>query len=97
LITSIGITSIKNTEIAGVRERSRLHNKNPDKRRWPILKCIALSTKVFYITNISCRFFYWQPSRLSLQREARWEAEGLEEEAKGFLDILSGLGELMKE
>jgi hypothetical protein len=39
-------------EIAGIRERSRLQNKNPDKRKWPILKCIALSTKIFYITGV---------------------------------------------
>jgi hypothetical protein len=51
-ITSIRITSIRNTEIAGIRERSHLQNKNPDKKKWPILKCIALSTKMFCITNI---------------------------------------------
>jgi hypothetical protein len=39
-------------EIAGVRERSRLKSKNPDKRKWPILKCIDLSMKMFCITNI---------------------------------------------
>jgi hypothetical protein len=51
-ITSIRITIIRNTEIAGIRERSHLQYKDPDKGKWPILKCIALSTKMFYITNI---------------------------------------------
>jgi hypothetical protein len=27
------------------------------KGKWPILKCIALSTKTFYITNILAGFF----------------------------------------
>jgi hypothetical protein len=57
-------------ETAGVQERSRLQSKNPDKRRWPILKCIALSTEMFYITNVSCRFFIWQSSHLRLQERA---------------------------
>jgi hypothetical protein len=48
----IAVASIKNMETAGVRERSRLQNKNPDKRKWPILKCISLSTKIFYITGV---------------------------------------------
>jgi hypothetical protein len=39
------ITSIRNIETAGVRERSRLQNKKSWQRRWPILKCIALSVK----------------------------------------------------
>jgi hypothetical protein len=37
---------------------------------------------MFYITNVSCRFFIWQPSYLRLQKGSLWEAEGLEEEAK---------------
>jgi hypothetical protein len=52
LITSIRITSIRNTKITGIWERSHLQNKNPDKRKWLILKCIALSTKIFYITGV---------------------------------------------
>jgi hypothetical protein len=48
----IAVRSIRNIETAGVQERSRLQNKNPDKRKWPILKCIALSTKIFYVTGI---------------------------------------------
>jgi hypothetical protein len=44
-------------ETAGVRERSRLQSKNPDKRKWPILKCIALSMKMFCITDILAGFF----------------------------------------
>jgi hypothetical protein len=48
----IAVASIKNMETAGVRERSRLQNKNPDKRKWPIQKCISLSTIIFYITGV---------------------------------------------
>jgi hypothetical protein len=52
------ITSIGNIEIAGVQERSRLQNKHPNKKeKWPILKCIALSTKLFCITDILAGFF----------------------------------------
>jgi hypothetical protein len=82
LITSIRITSIRNTETAGIRERSRLQKKNPDKRRWPILKSVALSTKIFYITNISCRFFIWQPSHLRLQEGACREQSAWREKRK---------------
>jgi hypothetical protein len=57
-------------EIAGIRERSRLQNKNPDKGKWPILTCIALSTKNVLHYKHSCRFLYWQPSYLRLQGEA---------------------------
>jgi hypothetical protein len=52
---------MRNMEIAGIRERSRLQNKNPNKRKWPILKCIALSTKTFYITDILAGSFIGNP------------------------------------
>jgi hypothetical protein len=58
---SIRITSIRNMVIAGIRERSHLQNKNPDKRKWPILKCIALSMKTFYITDILAGSFIGNP------------------------------------
>jgi hypothetical protein len=45
-------------ETADVRERSRLQNKiNPDKGKWPILKCMALSTKIFCMTDVLAGFF----------------------------------------
>jgi hypothetical protein len=57
----MAITSIRNMEIVSIRERSRLQNKNPDNGKWPILKCIALSTKMFYITNILAGSFIGNP------------------------------------
>jgi hypothetical protein len=69
-------------EIADIRERSRLQNTNLGKRRWPILKCIVLSMKMFYIMNISCRFFYLATQPPKITRESLREAGCLEEEAK---------------
>jgi hypothetical protein len=54
----IAITSIRNTEIAGILESSRLQKQKILKKgKWPILKCIALSTKIFCITNVLAGFF----------------------------------------
>jgi hypothetical protein len=40
-------------EIAVIRgKEAAFRTKNPDKGKWLILKCIALSIKMFYITNI---------------------------------------------
>jgi hypothetical protein len=49
----IAVTSIKETEIASIREEAAFRTKIPTKGKWPILKCIALSTKnIFCITNV---------------------------------------------
>jgi hypothetical protein len=45
------------TEIAGIRAEAVFRTKIQIKGKWPILKCIALSTKTFYITNILAGFF----------------------------------------
>jgi hypothetical protein len=37
---------------AAFGKEAAFRKKNPDKRKWPILKCIALSTKIFYITGV---------------------------------------------
>jgi hypothetical protein len=69
-------------ETAGVRERSHLQSKNPDKRKWPILKCITLSTKnvLHYKRFLQVLYLATQPPKIT--RESLWEAEGLEEEVK---------------
>jgi hypothetical protein len=48
----IAVTSIRNTEIAGIREGPPSEQKILTKGKWLILKCIALSTKIFCITNV---------------------------------------------
>jgi hypothetical protein len=42
------VTSIRDTKIAGIREEAAFRKKIPTKGKWPILKCIALSTKIFF-------------------------------------------------
>jgi hypothetical protein len=36
----------------GFGKEAAFRTKNPDKGKWPILKCIALSTKMFCITDV---------------------------------------------
>jgi hypothetical protein len=63
-------------------EKKAAFKENPDKRRWPILKCIALSTKnvLHYKRFSQVLYLATQPPKIT--RESLWEAEGLEEEAK---------------
>jgi hypothetical protein len=44
------------TEVASVREEAAFRTKIPIKGKWPILKCIALSIKNFYITSVLAGF-----------------------------------------
>jgi hypothetical protein len=45
--------SIREAEIAGIREEAAFRTKIPIKGKWPILKCIALSIKnIFCITSV---------------------------------------------
>jgi hypothetical protein len=37
-----------------------LEQKNPN-RKWPILMCIALGTKILHVTNVSCRLLFDNP------------------------------------
>jgi hypothetical protein len=63
-------------------EKKPPSEQNPDKRRWPILKCIALSTKnvLHYKRFLQVLYLATQPPKIT--REGLWEVEGLEEEAK---------------
>jgi hypothetical protein len=57
-------------ETARVLERSLLQNKSPNKGDGQYWSVLPLAQKMLYITNISCRFFVWQPSYPRLQKEA---------------------------
>jgi hypothetical protein len=49
----IAVPSVKEMEIAGIREEATFRTKIPTKGKWPILKCIALSKKIFFAcTNV---------------------------------------------
>jgi hypothetical protein len=48
----IVVPSIRKTEVAGIREEVAFIRKIPTGGKCPILKCIALSTKIFCITNV---------------------------------------------
>jgi hypothetical protein len=69
-------------EIAGIREEAAFRSKNLDKRKkWPILKCIALSTQYFALqTFLQVPLLTTQLSKIT--KEGMQEAECPEEEAK---------------
>jgi hypothetical protein len=46
----IDVPSVRKMEIAGIREEAAFRTKF-DKGKWPILKCIALSTKIFFASQ----------------------------------------------
>jgi hypothetical protein len=46
------IQASRKAEIAGIREEIAFRTKKSTREEWPILKCIALSMKIFCITNI---------------------------------------------
>jgi hypothetical protein len=48
----IAVPSIRETEVAGIREEAAFRTKIPTRGKWPVLKYIALSTKIFCITNV---------------------------------------------
>jgi hypothetical protein len=48
----IAVPSIRETEVAGIREEAAFRTKIPTGGKWPILNYIALSTKIFCITNV---------------------------------------------
>jgi hypothetical protein len=44
-------------EIAGIGKEAAFRTKILTKGKWPILKCISLSTKIFCITDVLAGFF----------------------------------------
>jgi hypothetical protein len=78
----IVVPSVRETEIAGIREEAAFRTKIPTKGKWPILKCIALSTRIFFAsqTFLQVLLLTMQPPKIT--KEGMQEAEGLKEEAK---------------
>jgi hypothetical protein len=67
------VSEIQNSRHSG---RSRLQNKKfQQKKKWPILKYVALSTIIFFASQTFLQV-------LKITKEGLQEAEGLKEEAK---------------
>jgi hypothetical protein len=78
----IAVPSVRDTEIAGIREEAAFRTKIPTKGKWPILKCIALSAKIFFALQTFLQVVLLTIRLLKITKEGLQEAEGLEEEAK---------------
>jgi hypothetical protein len=78
----IAVPSVRETEIAGIREEAAFGTKIPTKGKWPIQKCIALSTKIFFASQTFLQVLLVTIQLLKITKEGLQEAEGLEEEAK---------------
>jgi hypothetical protein len=78
----IDVPSVKETEIAGIREEAAFRIKILTKGKWPILKCIALSTKIFFASQTFLQVLLLIIRLLKITKEGLQEAEGLGEEAK---------------
>jgi hypothetical protein len=78
----IVVPSIRGTEIAGMREEAAFRTKILTKGKWPILKCIALSAKIFFALQTFFQVLLLTIQLLKIAKEGLQEAEGLEEEAK---------------
>jgi hypothetical protein len=69
-------------EIAGIREEAAFRTKIPTKGKWPILKCIALSIKIFFASQTFLQVLLLTIQLFNITKEGLQEAEGLQEEAK---------------
>jgi hypothetical protein len=78
----IAVPSVRETEIAGIREEAAFRTKIPTKGKWPILKCIALSTKIFFASQMFLQVLLLTIKLLKIIKECLHLAEGLQEEAK---------------
>jgi hypothetical protein len=76
----IVVPSVRETEIAGIREEADFRKKIPTKGKWPILKCIALSTKIFFASQMFLQVLLLTIQLLKITKEGLQEAEGLKEE-----------------
>jgi hypothetical protein len=54
--------------------RTKIHKQ----KKWPVARCIAISTK----TTLQLLLAGLHPTTLVIRISRRWEAEGVEEEAK---------------
>jgi hypothetical protein len=78
----IAVPSITETEIAGIWQEASFRTKIPTKGKWPILKCIALSAKIFFALQTFLQVLLLTLQLLKITKEGLQEVEGLEEEAK---------------
>jgi hypothetical protein len=78
----IAIPSARETEIAGIREKAAFRTKIPTKGKWPILKCISLSTKIFFASKTFLQVLLLTIQLLKITKEGLQEIEDLGEEAK---------------
>jgi hypothetical protein len=78
----IVVPSIREMEIACIREEAAFRTKNPTKGKWPILKCIALSTKIFFASQTFLQVLLLTVQLSKITKEGLQEAECLEEEVK---------------
>jgi hypothetical protein len=78
----IVVPSVRETGIAGIREEAAFRTKIPTKGKWPILNCIALSTKIFFASQTFLQVLLLTIQLLKITEEGLQEAEGLGEEAK---------------
>jgi hypothetical protein len=78
----IAVPSVREKEIAGIQEEAAFRTKIPTKGKWPILKCIALSTKIFFALQAFLQVLLLTIRLLKITKEGLQEAEGLGEEAK---------------
>jgi hypothetical protein len=62
------------------REEAAFRTKILTKGKWPILKCIALSTKIFFASLTFLQVLLLTIQLLKITKEGLQEAEGLEEE-----------------
>jgi hypothetical protein len=69
-------------EIAGIREEAAFRTKIPRKGEWPILKCIALSTKISFASRTFLQVLLLTMPLPKITKEGLQEAEGPQEEAK---------------
>jgi hypothetical protein len=70
------------TEIAGIREEAAFRTKIPTKAKWPILKYVAISTKIFFASQTFLQILLLTMQLPELTKGSLQEAEGIEEEAK---------------
>jgi hypothetical protein len=77
----IAVPSVKKNRDSRHSGGSRLQSNIPIKGKWPILKCIALSLKIFFTLKVFLQdFLIAQLPKIT--KEGVQEAECLEEEAK---------------
>jgi hypothetical protein len=69
-------------EIASIREEVAFRTKIPTKGKWPILKYVALSTKIFFASQTFLQVLLLTMQLPEITKGGLQEVEGLEEEAK---------------